>query len=449
MRNKRHRMGRTTARTAAARGAALCAGLLLCGTLTGAPKPHAAPGADPEEPTVNRREAELLQETAGVGATNAPAAAALLEKLDSAESSAGVDFAIGNLYFQAQQLEPAAAAYHRALVKHPEFTRAMMNLARVYIMQDQPDPAIALFRQLLVRGHTDADAYLLMGHALLLRDHAVSAENAYRQALFLDPDGRDARLGLTKCLLHQERYREALGIVSELLGIDADSSELWSLRANALVALDRTKEAMRALESARRLGRATGEMTATLGDLYLNADMPGEAVKCHQEASRKGNVSAGRTLRALEALVALRRFDEADALLPSVEERVANEGKEASELRPDLLRLKAQMARLRGDLEAAVRLCKELVRDNPLDGRALLLLGDLHRERGELEDALMTYERAAGVAGTEADALVRQAQAEVERERYARAVELLEASLVFENAPHVARYLDQVRRLVR
>ena len=61
----------------------------------------------------------------------------------------------------------------------------------------------------------------------------------------------------------------------------------------------------------------------------------------------------------------------------------------------------------------------------------------------------MLYERAASTEGSEAEALVRQAQIEVERERYGRAVELLEASLVFDDAPHVTRYLEQVRRLVR
>jgi len=425
---------------------------LLCGagTLTSraTAEPPPAPAGKTDEPTVTRREAELLQEAARVGTTNAAAAAARLEKVDSGESSAGIDFAMGNLLFQAQVLEPAATAYRRALDKHPEFTRAMMNLARVYLLQEQPDRAIALFRRLILRGRADEDTYLLLGHALLLKDHGVSAESAFRQALLLSPQSTQARQGLARCLLLQQRYPEVLGLVSELLETDARNTELWSLRANALIALDRTAEVLRVLESARRLGRANGEMTATLGDLYLNADMPDEAVACHREASRRGAVPAARTLRALEALVALGRLDEADALLPSVEKRMADGG-ETGELRRGLLRLRAQLSRQRGKTDDAVRLCEELVREDPLDGKNLLLLGDLHTERGELEDALMAYERAAGAAGTEAEALVRQAQIAVDRERYARAVELLEASLVFENTPHVARYLEQVRRLVR
>jgi hypothetical protein len=60
----------------------------------------------------------------------------------------------------------------------------------------------------------------------------------------------------------------------------------------------------------------------------------------------------------------------------------------------------------------------------------------------------MAYERAARVAGFEARGLIRQAQVEVERERYPRAIELLEAAQAFDAQPHVARYIEQLRRMV-
>jgi tetratricopeptide (TPR) repeat protein len=453
MRNRNHRDCQTPIPGWYRLRRALRALLLLCGagmlTLPVPAAPPPTPGTGAEEPTVTRREAELLQEAMQVSTTNAAAAAAALEKGDATASSAAVDFALGNLHFQARNLKAAVSAYRRALDKHPTFTRATSNLARVHIMRERPDEALTLFRELVLRGRADADTYLLMGHALLLENRPVSAENAYRQGLLLDPESAEARFGLAKCLLGQERHAEALGLVSELLRLDAANSELWALRANALIALGRPTEAIRVLESARRLGRANGEMTATLGDLYLNTDMPGEAAACHREALQAGTVSAARTLRAIEALVALRRLDEAHELLPAFEQRLENNAEEARRLRPKLLWLTAQLARERGDRDEAVRLCEELVRKNPLDGTALLLLGDLLREDDALEDALMAYERAAGTQGREAEALVRQAQIEVERERYARAVELLEASLVFGEAPHVARYLEQVKRLVR
>jgi hypothetical protein len=61
----------------------------------------------------------------------------------------------------------------------------------------------------------------------------------------------------------------------------------------------------------------------------------------------------------------------------------------------------------------------------------------------------MTCERAARIPGHEADTLVLHAQIEVERQRYARAAELLEAAQAFEQRPYVQRYLDQVRRMIQ
>jgi tetratricopeptide (TPR) repeat protein len=75
--------------------------------------------------------------------------------------------------------------------------------------------------------------------------------------------------------------------------------------------------------------------------------------------------------------------------------------------------------------------------------------GDLYREQGELERALLYYERAqrAGVKG--ATVLLRQAQIEIERERYKQAVAILEEAQRIDSSPFVSRYLAQVRRFVR
>jgi len=146
----------------------------------------------------------------------------------------------------------------------------------------------------------------------------------------------------------------------------------------------------------------------------------------------------------------LRMPAEADSLLRQAR-KVAQES--PSSLSPDqhrkLLRLEAQQAYLSGDRKAALMAYKRLLEEDPLDGDALIALGDLHREADELEEAIIAYERAARISGKEAQALVRQAQVEVERERYARAVELLEAAQAIDPRPNVARYLDQVRELVR
>ena len=77
----------------------------------------------------------------------------------------------------------------------------------------------------------------------------------------------------------------------------------------------------------------------------------------------------------------------------------------------------------------------------------MLALADLHLAAGCTEAAGMMLERAGRVEGLDARALVRQAQLEVEQGRFRAAVSLLGSAQAFDEQPHVARYLEQVRRL--
>ena len=345
-------------------------------------------------------------------------------------------------------MEEARKAYENALRKLPKFRKAMANLGRVHLLQDNVDEAVRVYQSLVRDGQADEKVLVLLGHALLLAGQDVSAENAYRQALLLKPNDIDAMLGLARCLLQQERHREAVSLLGELLTQNADSEELWLLRANAYLALDRVEEALVSLESARRLGVASPEMLATLGDLYLNRQQPDEAVTAYEEAFGGKDPSLRRILRAAEGFMMIEDVAHAEKLV----ERAADvEAKTPDRVEPDvrgrLLRPKADLTMLKGDTDKAGKLYEDILREDPLNGDVLITLGDLRRQNGALEEAVMTYERAARISGHEARALVRQAQVEIERERYGRSVELLEAAQAFDEQPHVARYLQQVRRL--
>ena len=403
------------------------------------------------QPSVTKKEAELLKIVEGIAATNVNRAIVVLEGEDITKGSPALDFALGNFRFQAGLFDRAAEAYGRALEKMPKFRAASMNLGRVHLACEQRREAIEVFGSIVKAGMSDTDCLLLLGHALLLEEQAVSAENAYRQALLLAPGNRDALFGLAKCLFEQERHREGAGLLGELLARYPRDRQLWSLRADTLIALDRTHDALVALECAKRMGCADAGMLATLGDLYLNVQRPADAVACYRVAfASEGPPAAGRLLRAVQALVQLEETGQAAVLLSEAEEaRKARPRSFTEELDLEMLRLKAELTQQKGDLEAAMALYARTLKKNPLDGRTMLLLGDLRREKGRIEDAVMIYERAARIEGFEAEALIRQAQAEVERERYGRAVALLEAAQAFKKQAHVARYLDQLREMVR
>lgn len=409
-----------------------------------------APPADPFEPTVTRQEADAIGLALKRAESDLAGAMAGLAAQTGPQASAALDYTLGNLYSQTNRLDAAAAAYREAVRKFPRFRAAQNNLGRVAIMQDRPREAMDAFAALARDGQADAETMLLFGHAATLAEEPVTAESAYRHALLLRPGDGEARRGLARSLLQQERYAEASALVRELIAQDPAQPELWSLRTSVQLSGQEADAALTSLETARRLGAATSDMLATLGDLYLNRQQPRDAVDAYLAAfAATGGVSVARQLRAAEGLLSAGDVPGAERLLQQAEarEQANPAGSEPADGRKRL-HLRAQAARLKGESGTARAAYRELVRRDPLDAEAILGLGDLDRDEGKPDDAVLNYERAARVAGFESQALVRQAEVEVERGRYGAAVALLESAQAFKAQPQVARYLEQVRRLV-
>ena len=400
-----------------------------------------------QEPTISAHEAQLLKNVSETVESDPEKAIRLLSSEITSESSAALDFALGNLKFQQDQLEEAENAFGTALEKLPGFYRARMNLVKVLIREEKFVQAGRTIRPLITSGQANAEIYTLLGYISLSQGRATIAETAYQQALLLNPDDSNISTGLAKCLLEQERYHEAIQLLENLVKNEPNRSELWLLVANAYLAIEKTQKAIVKLESARRLGILSPEALATLGDLYLNSRQPEEALTAYKEAFSHTGYSPDRLLRAAEAFLMIRKPAEADTLLEQI--KVAfrkNTSFLDNEQHLKSLRLEAQQAYLSGNREAAEKAYKRVLEENPLDGDALLALGDLHREAGELEEAIISYERAARISEKKAPALVKQAQVEVERERYAQAVELLQEAQAIDPQPNVARYLEQIKR---
>ena len=398
------------------------------------------------EPTVTKEESQLLKEAFVLAQSDTAGAIKMLQSLEKPEeASAAIDFAIGNFYFQDGKVEEAETAYETALKKMPKFRSAIKNLGRVYLLQDKLDDSIALYQQLIADGQADADILLLTGHALLMQDYPVSAGSAYRQSLLMRQKNHDAMLGLAKALMQQARYAEGLAMVNEVLKEDPANRELWELRANAYLSTGDHDAVIRSVETAERLGCSDPDLLAMLGDLYLNKDQPADALRVYDACFSGDTVSAARLLRAVEGFLML---DELEGAQKMIERATAAQVSFSRENQVSFLRLKGEMAMRRNLTESAIELCREVLELDPLDGRTMLLLAEIEQGEGLMEEAVMTCERAARIPGYEVDALTRQAQIEVGRERYTVAVTCLEAAQTFKDQPHVGRYLDQLRRMV-
>jgi tetratricopeptide (TPR) repeat protein len=144
-------------------------------------------------------------------------------------------------------------------------------------------------------------------------------------------------------------------------------------------------------------------------------------------------------------LIARGAFSEVRQLLAAMD--LAYVPKMDDAQKKDLLFLRSRLAMAEGAGEEEARILEQIVALDPLDGEALILLGQHSQRTGNPEKAVFYFERAAGIDAFEADAKVRHAQLLITQSKYRDALPLLKRAQAIKPRDNVAQYLEQVERL--
>ena len=397
--------------------------------------------ATPEEQTLFQQLVPLMRDKPK------EAAAQLAAKI-TPSSSALLDFTLGSLLFQDGDLAGAVARYEAAIAKFPDFRRAHRNLGLAQAREGRFEEALPALTRTVELGGGDGIVYGLLGYCHLSLEHHVSAEIAYRNAILFAPETADWRLGLVKSLVAQERFREAADLLEELIRRSPGNDTLWALQAGVYVQMDQPVKAAVNYEMLRRMGRATPAQLMLLGDLYMTQESPSLALPVYLEGTSAGpGKNLSRSIRAAEILVGRGAWEEARALFGRIREAGGAALTEEEQLR--LLKLEARVALASGDAEAAVPVLEQVVTRNPLDGEALLLLGDHYARNEQPEKAAFRFELAAKLEGFEPDAYLKHAQMLVRQRKYDAALDLLRKAQKLKPRDNVQRYLEAVERVAR
>lgn len=408
------------------------------------------------EPKVTAGERDFLVEVAELLATATgddvasvqDRAIVMLQKRLDPSSSASLHFMLASLLFQRERLPEAATVYDTAVGKHGTFRRAWKNLALVQVRLGNFPAATRALTRTVQLGGADALTYGLLGFALGQADDAVGAESAYRMAAMLDPTTLDYRLGLARAYFKQRRFADAASLTGAMLANHPDRADLWMLQANAFTGMNEFRKAAENLELVDRLGQATADSLHLLGDIYTNEELTDLATSAYLRAiakDQKGDTA--RALRAAKALAARGALADCQKVADAIEKAFPGKLDEAA--RKDLLKLRARIAVATGAGEEEARVLEQIVALDPLDGEALILLGQYHVRRGEPDLAILQYERAAGITASEADAKVRHAQLLVGQARYAEALPLLRRAQQVKPRENIQQFLDQVERIAQ
>ncbi|HZN01965.1 MAG TPA: tetratricopeptide repeat protein [Candidatus Polarisedimenticolia bacterium] len=409
------------------------------------------------EPKLSPVERTELEKVLALMAVNQDSAISQLQAFITPESSALFDFILGNLYFQKDNSEEAVKHYRIATNKFPSFRRAFKNLGLTSVRLQRYDDAIKALSRLVELGGADGLSFGLLGYSLSATGQFVSAESAYRNAVLLQPDALDWKLGLAQSVLKQRKFGEVVSLCDELLAKYPDRADFWLLQANAWLGQDQPMKAAENFEIVARIGKATFQTWYTLGDIYTNAGLYDLAANAYKQAIvAKPDQELDRPLRSVEILAQRDAVPQARELLAQVRESSGGILDDAGKKR--VLRLDARLAMAEGGAAgavdgsgeaAAVKSLEEIVALDPLDGEALMLLGQHYTKAKEIDRAIFYYERASSLEPFEADAKVRQAQLLVTQNKYREAVPLLKRAQELKPRDEVARYLDQVERISR
>jgi tetratricopeptide (TPR) repeat protein len=403
------------------------------------------------EPRVTTVEKTELEKVAALMAQKGglEKAHAYLSALVKPADTAVYDFTLGSICFQQEQLNAAAQWYAKAVAKFPSFLRAHKNLGVVRVRLGDYQKAVESLTLSIELGAKDGVTFGLLGFAFLMIDEATSAETAYREAIMLQPSVSDWKMGLARCLFKQRKYEEAAALCGELIAQQPDRSELWLLQANAFLGMKETAKAAENYEYLDLKGQATPQSLNALGDIYVSEGLIEMAADTYLRAIEKdADPAPTRILQKVEILVARGAYTSAERLSRRLKALPAEQF--SADERKRHLKLDARIAAAQGPANPdAARILDEIVQLDPLDGEALILLGQHHASAGNLEKAAFLFERAQGISQHEAEASLRHAQCLVRAGKYQQAVPLLKRTQELRPREDVARYLEQVERVAR
>lgn len=403
------------------------------------------------QPSLTAAERELVLKVGALKqAEKTDEALRSLQKANNEAASAVIDFMIGNIHFEREELDQAAAAYEVAVVKHETYRAAWRNLGLVRLRQGDFEKALPSLTRMTELGGGDKVTYGLLGYAYSSVEDHLAAESAYRMAILLDPGELNWKMGLARSFFKQERYAEAVALCGRLIADHPERAELWVWQANAYIGLNQPLKAAENFELVDRLGKATFENLNTLGDIYVNQDLHEMAVDCYARAMRADQeCGPERAVRAARVLQARGAMEEIERLVGHIETLRGDALSDAD--RKEVLRLRARIAVAKGAGDEEARVLEQIVELDPLDGEALILLGQHSSAAGDADRAVFWYERAEALENKDhkADASVRHAQLLVRQGKFAEALPLLRKAQELKPRDNVQQYLNDVERMAK
>jgi tetratricopeptide (TPR) repeat protein len=396
------------------------------------------------EPEMTEEEYALYEKVVTILSSNPEFAVKLLEAMESEKEppSPAFEFILGNAYYAAGQNDKAEANYRSSVKRFPTFLRAWVNLGILYYTTARYGDAVPCFSKAIVLGDRDSTTFGLLGYSLQKDGDLVSAEMAYMQALGGDPSNADWKEGLLEICIEGKQFTRAESLVKNLIRERPSDTRYWLTYANILLSEDRKVEATVILETAVGMGFTSVEELTLLGDLYAEQNLIPEAGQIYSKVlASSPEIGEQKLIRYAKTLISSGRLRDAEAVLDRFKEAGATGGIELLQTRADLLAAEKKWPEARKEID-------EILKVEPLNGRALVSLGRAYDAEDEVPRATLAFEAAFNVPAATYVASLELANIELRNRHYAKCVEYLQKALSIEKTDAVEDFLARVRTLV-
>lgn len=397
------------------------------------------------EPEMTAEEYAIYERVLTMLGTKPEFALKLLEAMmtEKEKPSPAFEFILGNAYYATGDNAKAEVSYQSAVERFPTFLRAWNNLGILYYATQRYPDAIRCFSKCVTLGDRDPLTFGLLGYSLEQEKRVVQAEMAYMQALTGDSANLDWLEGLLRIYIEGRQFGRAEWLAKDLVKQQPKEPRFWFAYANILLNQGRKLEAIALLEVPASLGVSGATETLLLADLYADQKLVPEAIAAYQRVmAQTPKLGEQKLLTLARLMVYSNNLSQARKVLDSFGGKVSAEARSNFMLtRADLLLAENKWSEARGALE-------ELLKAEPLNGKALLSLGKVYVAEDNLPRAQFAFEAAYQVPDSLYRACLELATLELRNKHYAKTVEYLEKALSLERTPAVEDFLARVKPLL-
>ena len=401
-----------------------------------------------KEPQITSDESETFKQLGELlSQENMQGAVALMRGAIKPDSSAALDYTLGNIHLQMGDYDAGIRAYEAAIRKFPNFQRAYKNSALAYIQTQNYEKGLEFLIKAIELGNQEGDSFGLLGYCYLNLGQDHSALDAYRMAGVLSPKNKDWQVGKATALQRVGLYEESLAKFDELIQSNPRMAAYYTAAANSSLSLQEEMKAAKYLELLERRGLADDAARMLLGDIYLNQKLYGLSTDVYArvlEGTAQPDIA--RLIRYTRGLISMGAVSEASEFLGKIESRSGSLN-DAQQL--ELLNLKSKLAFATGDEASGIASLEQVIELDPTNSEALLLMGEHYFTQLDYEMALFYFERAQKLQDAQVDGLVQAARVKVAQNKFAEAVDLLQRAQGISPQSHVEAYLNAVRNALK